>query len=406
MIRNVKTLCGVALLMGALSSVHAQGNGVPVNGFPNADERFVLVLTNRSRADPQADLKDCPNCGERACYQPTTPVTWSYELNRAARFHSSNMRFLGFSHASNCELVPDLAQKYAPDGTCQGDAACACVGGTATGSTAWSTRVSLFGANPTGENIAYGFQSARSVFYAWVWEPDSSTECGFRLTNGHRKNILESGPSLGVGEDQLRWTQDFGYSAVPMGKIVAGANEGSDFYANWYDAQGGGPKSARVNVDGACTPLTLERGTATNGTWRGTVAGSGCRRYAFEFEDSTGAVQVLPEFGAYQDGCPMDYDAAPFARCGAPPIVDAGSVAGVGDAGAPPGATEPPADAGASAHLASSDADAGALAAHSDGYPTVEGTLGCSASLGRSSASLGAALILVVALSRRRQTAS
>src|SRR5688500_5417396 len=67
----------------------AQQRGVPLSGFPNWQERMIQVYVNRARADPSADLAGCTVCAEKSCYTPKPPAVYSYNLNRAARFHSA-----------------------------------------------------------------------------------------------------------------------------------------------------------------------------------------------------------------------------------------------------------------------------------------------------------------------------
>jgi uncharacterized protein YkwD len=67
----------------------------------------------------------------------------------------------------------------------------------------WDQRIRAAGySEPGGENIAYGFKSARYVVRAWMISPS------------HRRNILTcSFKKLGVGyaRDGGIWVQDFGY---------------------------------------------------------------------------------------------------------------------------------------------------------------------------------------------------
>ena len=89
-------------------------------------------------------------------------------------------------------------------------------------------------------------------------------------------------------------------------------------WANWYDSAG--PAAAAVNVDGICHPMSLQRGTATNGAWMAEVTGveTGCHRYYFEFQDSAGNVVTYPTTGSLAigsgAGCP-DWDATRPGSC-------------------------------------------------------------------------------------------
>jgi hypothetical protein len=165
-----------------------------------------------------------------------------------------------------------------------------------------------------------------SVFYMWQWEPESDPSCGFRMSNGHRYNILGDHGSLGSGFHGNWWGQDFS-GGSPTQKIPAGAHhpnrtgEEIDFRANWYDAEP--PARALVNVDGTCHEMSVERGTDTNGTfiWTGLVEDTDCPRYYFIFEDSEGTEILYPDTGSYGigSGCEDWESSRPSGRegCGA-----------------------------------------------------------------------------------------
>ena len=303
--------------------------GEPMDGFPIWEERVVHVWTNRARQDPAADLASCAAtvCAEKACYTAVPPLVWNHSLARAARFHSDNLARGGCSlqHDSPCTLVSDLSTRYTP-GTCDGSPSCACTGGSATcGSvgTGFGARIGLFGGSARAENIATGSDPV-TTFYRWLHEPDSSSACGWRPSNGHRANILGDSRALGVGKTSAGniWTQDFGSSGTPDG-LVGGVHyprtgASLEFRATWH-RPGSTPTSALVNVDGTCTPLTLERGSADRGTYLAAVTGiSGCARYYFQFADAGGDV-LYPTTGAYGIGCPDDWNATRPSLCGCTP---------------------------------------------------------------------------------------
>ena len=287
--------------------------GEEENGFPSWKERMVLVMVNRARADPPADLADCEVCAESACYdEALPPLYYSYDLTRAARFHAANQISCGcgLAHDSPCTLVSDIGDQYDP-GPCDGSASCACEGGTCPCSgTSWSDRVSRFGTSPTGENIAYGYSDPIDTFYQWFWEPESDPSCGFRMTNGHRYNILGSHGEIGCGEHGSWWGQDFGGGRgdypIPSGSHHPDRPDDEvDFRAHWYDDEP--PSAAMVNVDGTCYPMKLERGSSTNGTfiYTGPVEGD-CPRYYFMFEDSDENEVLYPETGSFGIGDECD----------------------------------------------------------------------------------------------------
>jgi len=140
--------------------------GEPNGTFPSWQERAVAQLTNRARVDPAAELAGCPpgQCAEAACYSPTVPLLWHYDLNQAARFHSLTMgSFPFFAHNTPCVLFADIDTRY--PGSSNGSFASSC---SATGTTTAGQRVNLFGAAYKGENAAAGQSTPHSAFYGWL----------------------------------------------------------------------------------------------------------------------------------------------------------------------------------------------------------------------------------------------
>lgn len=314
--QKVKSLSLVLLLLPAFE-ISAGDYGVVKDSFPSWEERTVLVWVNRARSDPVADLRDCNVCGEKDCYKSASPLlTYDYNLNRAARFHSANLVSCGgrLQHDSPCTLVSNIGTIYTPGG-CDGSASCACVGGSCTcntACTAWSTRVSMFGGSPSGENAAYGYSDPVQIFYLWFWEPYSSTQCGFTYQNGHRVNILNpQHSSIGIGNYQSHWTQDFApYSSVSR-RLYSGTHypkngRSIEFRANWADISA--PSLSAVVIDGVQFDMNIERGTPTNGTFLYKASLSNdCHRYYFLFKSSSGVVETFPDEGSYGLNCPEDY---------------------------------------------------------------------------------------------------
>ena len=277
--------------------------GESVNGFPTWAERVELEWMNRARVAPQIEMAACgAACGDAACYTPQAPLYWSEALNHAARFHAAEMSKQGyFAHDSACTLPSGIKDLYPV--ACDGSASCACVGSA---STAWSTRVSLFGAGPAGEIIA-GSPEPNGAFYLWLFEPAAPALCGFTINNGHRWLILTSAGGVGVGVSGNDSVGDFGSGGVAS-KIASAAHypqqaASVDIWANWYDAAA--PRSANAVVDGHCTAMSLKRGTATNGAWSATATnvGSGCHRYYVSFIDSAGNEVTWPATGSLGIGC-------------------------------------------------------------------------------------------------------
>lgn len=314
---------GAAMLATLLAATPLWAVGEAVNGFPNWAERVEHQWINRARVDPQLEMTACgANCVEKACYGVMPPLTWSLALNRAARFHSDELyQQSAFQHDSPCTLVSNIASLY-PD-SCNGHASCACVGGTkacAPTCTSTGARVQLFGASYGGEIIASPSDPDRA-FYLWLYEPGDTASCMFTSKNGHRWLILKSTGAVGLGVNRLS-TGDFGGGSAPT-KIPSGAHyprqaASVEAWANWYDSAG--PSAANINVGGVCTPMTLRRGSATNGAWSATItgAGSGCHRYYFSFRDAGGASVTYPSTGSLAIGsgadCP-DWDSARPPAC-------------------------------------------------------------------------------------------
>ena len=307
---------------------YGESNG----NFPNWQERAVAELTNRARVDPATELAGCPSgqCLEAACYAPIAPLVWNYDLNQSSRFEATSMgKFPFWGHDTPCVLFSDINARF--PGSSDGSFASSC---STSGTTAAQSRVTMFGAGFAGENIAAGYGTPHATFYGWIYETASTSACGFTMYNGHRYNILRSGPALGVGYAQVPgspydtyWAQDFGGSG-PIPKIPSGSHwtaaghvrdatagdNNVEFWANWYDAAGA-PTTATVVLDNVSTAMTRRRGTATNGAYSVTVSGvsAGCHTYYFAFADAAHAAVRYPTtgllgFGAgcadFQDGSP------------------------------------------------------------------------------------------------------
>ncbi len=300
--------------------------GEPESGFPTWYERFIHVMTNRARADPPTDLAPCAGCptssnccADAVCFTSALPPMERLQaLSRASRFHAANLTHTGCGmlHDSPCQLVTNIDSLY--PGSCDGEASCACQGGTATcsgGTTTWA-RLALFGVsgNLRAENIAW-FGDPMSVFYAWLRETSTSAACTWSMDNGHRFNILGGYNKIGVGGQGSYTVQDFWSSGGLTEKIPAGAhypetsnNSSVELRANWYDTAG--PVSALVNIDGTCYPMTQERGmTAANATLLFTTTlSSACHRYYFIIEDSANQKHYYPDTGAFGINCTSDWD--------------------------------------------------------------------------------------------------
>lgn len=392
----------IAGWVGALlcSSSEARAVGESVNGFPNWGERVMLEWTNRARVDPQLEMAKCGSkCGEGSCYTPAPPYVWNEHLNHAARFHSDEQNQQAyFAHDSACAVVANIDSLY--PSTCNGAASCACTGGTKTcgsGCTTWSDRVALFGIGPNAEVIA-GVSEPDAAFYGLLFESFSGTQCGVTVgppTNGHRWQLLAGTGQVGFGSTAGPTVGDFagGGTITPIPSVAHYPRQSAAVavWANWYSASA--PVEALVNVDGSCTPLTLARGTTTNGAYTTTLGSnvaSGCHRYVVRFKSAAGTFTypTTGSLGIGPAGSCADWDAtspAFGAGCSGGGATDAGaSDAGPTDAG-PTDAGGSNGDSGTKTDAGGSDSGTSADASATDGAASDSGTSGNASSGGTGS---------------------
>lgn len=301
-VRSIAAFAASSTALLAANTSFAIGESVA--GFPNYDERVLHMLANRARVAPEIETTACgANCPDAACYTAKGPLYYKRELNHAARFHAAHMsKNKYFAHTSSCTIVPDIGTLY-PD-SCDGSAACACVGGMNACNakcTGFSERIGLFGSDGGGEIIASTGQGAEHGFYLWLYEPTASAKCEFSSENGHRWLLLTADGAIGFGSDG-KYVGDFG-SGGEEHPIASGSHwprqaDTVETWASWFAPEG--PKSALVNVDGSCSPMKLSRGTIENGAYEADITGvgQGCHRYFFVFKDAAGALVTFPETGS------------------------------------------------------------------------------------------------------------
>lgn len=278
------------------------GYGAPVSGYPSWSERAFLVLVNAVRMAPTAyrdgymtDLT-ATHTGilAPASFPAAPPLYDSFDLDRAARFHSSDL-----ANTSGCAF---------------GHASC--------DGTAWNVRIHGYdpGAQTLGENIAAGDPDPRRMLDFLLCDaPAGSTTCCAdtdTTCNGHRANIMQAGFTVsGVGyasggnQYKYYWTEDFATDApVKGGPIVAGGHDlvptqgDVGFFMN-YDDSAGAPQSVDVVIDGTPHPMTTILGPAAAGTYvyETSVGGNGaaCKLYYFEAVDSAGKTWRYPNGGSF-----------------------------------------------------------------------------------------------------------
>lgn len=300
-------------------------------GFPNWGERVMHEWSNRARCEPQVEMAQCGSkCPEAACYGPMAPLWYSNGHNRAARFHCDEMvKQSYFAHNSACAVPTNISSIY--PSPCDGSASCACTTGTPT---TWSQRVTRFASSASGEIIASN-SDPNGAFYAWLYETFDKTACAYDQgppTNGHRWLILKSTGVVGYGSAG-RSVGDMGSGSnvykIPSAAHYPRQSSSVEVWANWWDTAA--PKSARVNVGGACTTMTRKRGGTVTGSttmiheaWSGTLTNvaTGCHRYVIEFVDSANNTVVWPSTGSLGIGpaasCP-DWDTTKPPACGCVP---------------------------------------------------------------------------------------
>lgn len=288
--------------------------GVPQNGYPNYNERLMLVAMNRVRSEPNnVTLQTKAACSTD--YQARPPLVPSYNGSRAARFHCQNLLLNrgNLSHNSFCTLRSDIAAT-----SCDGAQACACVAGTAAFSCQGSgagtnpfTRTGYFSFPAGGEIGAAGYPNAWEGVWGWVSECAGADGHRVAVTSG---NYGQAGVGWAAGSNGC-WSS-FGFSDLASGggappvlaggvhrPELGGATTSFSFYVNYYDP-GGAPASVDVVIDGVCFPMAKETGLGpSNATYLASqVVGAGCHEYWFLAKDSTSARRVWPEVGSYEVG--------------------------------------------------------------------------------------------------------
>jgi uncharacterized protein YkwD len=253
---------------------YAFAYGESVEGRPSFEMRRLLLLTNVSRSDPEATLKDCLPvvCKDKHCFEGAEarqPLYWDDHYGRSALFHSSNLKSAkcGMIHSSPCVLKPDIGQTFLK--SCDGSVSCACEGGVATckSGTSMLKRIKLFGRSGLSENIA-GTSVAHEAHKNLYWEFAATDACALDASNGHRWSILDKRygtVGFGVVENGVT-VQNFGapaiYYPISSGSYI---DAGFDmfklrrskesyttvpyvFLAHWYDKEGKEPKKAEVII--------------------------------------------------------------------------------------------------------------------------------------------------------------
>jgi hypothetical protein len=354
--------------------------GQPMGDYPSYEERVVLYGTNRARVAPT--VEGWPS------YPAQPPMQWNYDLNRAARAHSTDMRDTPCFQHNSCD-------------------------GTET-----FTRVLSYYKGPwstVSENIAAGVMDPLTVVRNWINEVGAPAG-----ETGHRDSIFSSKLTLigcgfaagGTSRTPNYWTQDFVGTNVARPRLTDGihfprtaaAGGTITFGTTFYDAAfGSAAPQVFVVVDGVCRALSQVRGSATLGAHEAAIAlADGCHPYYFVATKGDGvALATYPDAGALQVGtgaaaCPLFTATRAEVACGGAASGAAGTGGGAAGTGGGTGA-----------------AGTGPVAGTSGGATGVAGEVGGQGAFGCAVApgarSLGACLVVALAalgLARRRRRAS
>ncbi len=266
-------------LAGAPVSEVRQEIGEVQSGYPNDQERMLLVLTNQARQSPTTPNNN--ECGDWTMEQGADvkkrPLVWNHNAAVGARFTARHMSELGcFQHENCCQLGdggPGSVQCVAP-GQCAGSG-CNKTCDAGVGSSA-QDRYALFGFSSfSGESISKNYPSA---YEAW---------CGLMNSDPGRASIY-SGTHTQLGTGVFNavnqtcsgwyWVQAFGDAvqgggipAIPSASAIYSPPNPRDssrlhFAANYFDPKGAAPKRSVVVVSGHCYDMERKWGYDDYGT--------------------------------------------------------------------------------------------------------------------------------------------
>lgn len=273
------------LVWAFLSVAAAGGYGDAVEGYPDLGERTLHLWTNAARVDPEAfeDAYQSGGCSFEDFSSdeqtPKHPLLWNFDLNEAARYHSTDMYENDwFDHASS-------------DGTSFED-----------------RMARYYESGFVGENIAYGYGDPfNTVMGGWM--------CS---TSGHRANIMSGDwDELGTGWVNGYATQDFGARGVDLRGTTMAIHEVSGtevtFRADSWDADDVAPDEVIVVLDGLPHELALEYGEPFRGIWVSDAIATdetACHQYFTQLTWGDTRVR-FPETGSYGWGaCDWDDEGA------------------------------------------------------------------------------------------------
>lgn len=280
-----------------VAHAHAGNYGVPVDGFPSADERSLLLWTNAARVAPDAFASEYTSGGcstddfSEDELTPKAPLYVDLDLTEVARVHSTDMAENGCFQHESCD-----------------------------GTDTWERIAGYYTdtSSALGENIAEGYGTPRAtVLTGWMCSD-----------SGHRANIMSGDfNEMGPGVDGQYMTQDFAGGILAEGSPpvrMAILEEGA-YYADWGDT--GAPVGISIVRDGRSTPMGLDWGTGANGIYyaSGAEQDDGVPEHSWYVSwQRSGDFGSFPDTGAWlDDGSytadrvdPIDVDGASFKLVG------------------------------------------------------------------------------------------
>ncbi len=253
---------------------HAGTYGVPVDGYPSADERSLLLWTNAARVAPDAFTDEYAQGGCSTAdfsadeLTPKLPLYIDVALTEAARSHSTDMLTNGCFQHESCD-----------------------------GTDTW-VRIATFYTESSllGENIAEGYGTPKdTVLTGWMCSD-----------SGHRANIMDGDYNeMGAGVDGEYMTQDFSGGVLTEGSppVRVAVQEDGAYYADWGDSAA--PVGLSIVRDGRSTPMALAWGTDANGIYSATDVQEDETQtdhsWFVSWETAAGASGTFPDAGAWAD---------------------------------------------------------------------------------------------------------
>lgn len=267
-----------------LPAAFAAGYGVPVDGYPSAEERWLVLWTNAARVAPAEFTEEYSAGGCSTAdfsedeLTPKAPLYIDLALTEVARVHSADMEENGCFQHESCDGTDtwDRIDDYYHDN-----------------------------AGALGENIAMGSSDGRyAVLSMWM--------CSH---SGHRANIMSgSFNEMGGGISGVYQTQDFAGGDLSEGAppVRAVADQDGAWYADWGDAAP--PAALSLVRDGIETPMELLHGAPDQGIYvvdsADELGATDCHRSYVYWKTAAGEAGTFPAEGSFVEGdCPDEADA-------------------------------------------------------------------------------------------------